>query len=770
MRQRDVAMEANVSRRFDKLRQELLTALSQKQGQQNSRRSLSAILSNMLQEAKHVKIAQEILLSLRFDGMESRKHTISGTHADTYEWIFSSSKNLLRQKGLKADFPGWLESGRGIFWITGYPGAGKSTLMKFVDNHPTTVSKLQKWASGFRLIKASHYFWVNGSSIQKSQAGLLRALCFEVLRQCPDLLPQLCEERWNAALANEDHEQEWGIAELERILFLLQTLDLKVHEEHVRFCFFVDGLDEYSGDYEELLENLRQLATSQHIKICAASRPWNLFEEALGQDPARMLTMQDLTNDDISTYVRDILERDENFVKLKNADTKKAEDIIEDVTKRANGVFLWVYLVMTQLQKQLRNGGDLDTMQSSLDKFPSDLDDYFRHMFDTIDIFQQRETAQIFRVCIRARQPLALIAFSVLDPDNPVTRRLEGDRSVEKGDIDKIQKKMHEQINLRGPDLLEIIQDGKYLHVTFTHRSVREFLTHNNMDTLFAERAGKEFDPLETLCHMSVLTLKLCSHITDGSHAKDLYYTLIDDVLDYAQDMELAESGAPYAELNRLEELLEREKNIASALNTNRNSPLLPLAVRRNLCVFIRLRADHGPGTLQPVCSYPDRPLLQYALPVFRLGSEIPPEFRPEMVRILLQNGSDPNTLSWIQDEQAKVERRASVWSLYLRTLHSLHKRTKTRPNGSALLLTTETIIESGAQYVPNCLTEDGNKGEREILEIVFGKQEASRLLSLRGQPVKHARTGSGTSTRPAWARANSKLRRLSLSSGSNAT
>ena len=204
-------MDAHVSSRFIALRQELLAALDTKRTSKKSDRPAWMILDEEIREAQHVKIAQEILLSLRFDGMQSRKHTIPGTHGDTYEWIFSAPRNVLRQRGLKANFPDWLSKDSGIFWITGHPGSGKSTLMKFVDNHETTRTKLQDWSKGYKLVKASHYFWVNGSSMQKSQAGLLRALCFDILRQCPELLPLLCEDRWNAGLAQEELQKEWTI-------------------------------------------------------------------------------------------------------------------------------------------------------------------------------------------------------------------------------------------------------------------------------------------------------------------------------------------------------------------------------------------------------------------------------------------------------------------------------------------------------------------------------------------------------------------------------
>lgn len=45
----------------------------------------------------------------------------------------------------------WLSSGNGIFHIAGKLGSGKSTLMKFLCNHPQTKVALQKWAGMFKL-------------------------------------------------------------------------------------------------------------------------------------------------------------------------------------------------------------------------------------------------------------------------------------------------------------------------------------------------------------------------------------------------------------------------------------------------------------------------------------------------------------------------------------------------------------------------------------------------------------------------------------------
>ena len=757
-------MEASVSSSFEKVRQELLAGLNQYVATQKSPHPLSVMLEKMLEESKKARAAQDILFSLKFEGLGSRKHTISGTHGDTYEWVFSPPR-VLRQKGVKANFSSWLESGNGVFWVTGYPGSGKSTLMKFVDNHPTTMEKLQAWGKGYRLVKANHFFWVNGSPLQKSQEGLLRSLCFDILRQCPEILPQLCEDRW----ANRDAltgTKCWGLAELQKMLVRLQTMELKVKDERVRFFFLIDGLDEYSGNHDELLGDLRQLATSPHIKIAASSRPGNMFEDAFGKDPTKMLIMQDLTSDDIAAYARDTLESDEHFVKL-TKDDEREDQLIDEVIERANGVFLWVHLVVIQLLKLLADGDSVEDVRGKLDKFPSDLDDYFRHMLDTMDVFYQQKTAQIFRLCIRTRSPLALIGFSVLDDEDPLASKVKTGQDLTKDELDVLHNRLKQQIKMHGPDLLEVVTKGSYPHVQFTHRTVRDFLTHNNMDTLFAERAGSEFRPLETLCRISILTIKYISILVKSSNERELYLGLIDDVLDYAYDMEITENKGAYVELNLLEELLEKNRDTTSTLDTNQDGPILPLAIRQNLCLFVKQRAERGPGTLQPICNYPDRPLLSFALPKFRLKDQKPPTFKPEMVRILLRNGSDPNATSWLRDEEAGVDRKASVWSLYLRTLHSFYKRPKTKPHGSVPIVVTEAIISAGANYVPNCLTEDGNKGEREILTFLFGKDETDWLLSLRAQPVKTGRTTSGTAQRrPSWAK-NTKagLRRLSIGS-----
>jgi hypothetical protein len=67
-----------------------------------------------------------------------------------------------------------------------------------------------------------------------------------------------------------------------------------------RFCFIVDGLDEFDGDHDEIVEVFQAAASSQTVKICVSSRPLFVFEDVFKDSPK--LRLQDLTQNDIFQY------------------------------------------------------------------------------------------------------------------------------------------------------------------------------------------------------------------------------------------------------------------------------------------------------------------------------------------------------------------------------------------------------------------------------------------------------------------------------------
>lgn len=72
--------------------------------------------------------------------------------------------------------------------------------------------------------------------MQKSQAKLLQSLLYQVLRACPALILEVCPSKG----PRESWKQKELFEALEKVS--KQTILL------AKFCFFVDGLDEYEGD------------------------------------------------------------------------------------------------------------------------------------------------------------------------------------------------------------------------------------------------------------------------------------------------------------------------------------------------------------------------------------------------------------------------------------------------------------------------------------------------------------------------------------------
>ncbi|KAI0474653.1 hypothetical protein F4859DRAFT_514504 [Xylaria cf. heliscus] len=273
-------------------------------------------------------------------------------------WIFQPS---VPDGSKTISFDKWLREGSGTFWIHGKAGSGKSTLMKFICSHETTVESLREWAGSKRFITAEFLFWNSGTVLRKSREGLLRSLLFEILRECPELIPQVskdnqkCTFRKRSPNSHADDEELWSQEELMEAYRNLVTC---CDEVDVKFCFFIDGLDEFeekSKTHCDLIATLRILDVSQNIKFCVSSRPWTVFSDVFGEDPDRLLKLEDLTRDDIRNYVHEMFNKNSQF-RLLGADNLHYAGLIEDITSRAQGVFLWVFLVAQSRRLHATNG------------------------------------------------------------------------------------------------------------------------------------------------------------------------------------------------------------------------------------------------------------------------------------------------------------------------------------------------------------------------------------------------------------------------------
>ncbi|USP74058.1 hypothetical protein yc1106_01332 [Curvularia clavata] len=425
------------------------------------------LLQTFCEETRNFNKLRRILKSLYFEQLQMRQSQVKQAHKNTLEWIFTKNSNV--------NLCSWLRSGGEIYWISGKAGSGKSTLMKFLEEHESTHKLLKKWAGSQDIVIASHYFWSAGTPMQKSQGGLFRTLLSQILISCPEVAPLICGERWEDN--SLDSLKDWTHKELCEAFQGLSSLQ----KLPIRFCFLIDGLDEYDGDHHELAELLVGISCSSNIKICASSRPWNDFIDAFGQSQWKLF-IHELTKDDIRLYTEDNLEQNRRFLQLKGREPVAAESLIQKMSERSQGVFLWVYLVIRSLLRGLANRDEIRDLQRRLDELPSDLEEYFELMMSRIENVYRTRTARIFRTLIEAQGSLPLIALHFLemeqdDPDYVIGKKIV---PLSEDQLNEILEDKRWQLNAQCKDLLEVVQAPEEEPILgerfgFLHRTVIDF-------------------------------------------------------------------------------------------------------------------------------------------------------------------------------------------------------------------------------------------------------------------------------------------------------
>ncbi|TVY35313.1 hypothetical protein LSUB1_G005650 [Lachnellula subtilissima] len=406
-------LEANRSQDIEQLRRDLNSGF---QGiklnvEEEQAPGMWLVLSDTVRRGQAYFAEQVILQSLKFSSIDSRQQSIFKEHSQTFLWIFNETSST--------KFVEWLKAEDSVYWISGQPGSGKSTLLKFVAEHEKTTQYLKAWAGNKKLVTADFYFWsASTRKFQKSQQGLLRTILYQILRQCPELIQVAYNEQW-VAMTSDGKILKESRDELLTVRALLDTLK-KISTStasDTKFCFFLDGLDEYDGRPADIIELINTLKSFRNVKTCVSSRPWNEFEDRFG-DSRWKLYMQDLTKKDIRLYIEDTLGKHSRFQQLQKEDPQ-CPNFVGNVVKDADGVFLWVFLVIRSLLDGLTNSGRIKDLQTRVNETPKDLKDYFTTILFSTENRYRTQTAQTLAVALDYAYELPLMAYWVIDQENP---------------------------------------------------------------------------------------------------------------------------------------------------------------------------------------------------------------------------------------------------------------------------------------------------------------------------------------------------------------
>ncbi|KAI1110508.1 ankyrin repeat-containing domain protein [Nemania sp. NC0429] len=371
--------------------------------------------------------------------MNVRRDAIDDAHLGTCDWLFRTDEFIEWRK--RCD----LRNHNGVLWIKGKPGVGKSTLMSH------TLSHCER-SPGDHLI-AAYFFNARGAALEKTPMGMMRSIVYQLLKK-DDTLYGLFLDRYREKQGTDGKKVQWGQPELKKFV-----RSIVKQPQSRSLLLLVDALDECDEEEArgvvEFLENLSVDATDSgvELRICLSSRHYPHI--SMRKNLELIVERREGHTTDIAAYVREKLHTKNRSIRCQ-------------IQKKADGIFMWVVLVVAMLNKADDEGRD-EAIQKTLDEIPGELEELFRTILEKSDS-DRMELVRMLQWVLFAKQPLAPKELYLVAVDKSLAS------------YDAIRRR----INNSSRGLLEIRkEEWDKEFVQFIHSSVIDFLHRNKrLETL----------------------------------------------------------------------------------------------------------------------------------------------------------------------------------------------------------------------------------------------------------------------------------------------
>jgi hypothetical protein len=259
------------------------------------------------------------------DDKKRIEETKGGLLADSCRWVLDN-----------ATFQQWQQrSDSRLLWVKGDPGKGKTMLLCGI------IDELKKSTNNV------FFFYCQGTDSRLNSAtAVLRGLIYLLIKQQPRLTSHLRKRHDQAGASLFQDANAW-VALSEVFTCMVQDEDLKIS------CLVVDALDECAIDLPKLLELIvRTAASSSRVKWLVSSRNEGHIEQKLKSvgDTARLSLELKQNAEQVARAVDAYIDQ-----KLSSLESLEEDDLREQVRdklrRKANGTFLWVALMMQELEK-----------------------------------------------------------------------------------------------------------------------------------------------------------------------------------------------------------------------------------------------------------------------------------------------------------------------------------------------------------------------------------------------------------------------------------
>ncbi|MCJ1345407.1 hypothetical protein MMC31_003614 [Peltigera leucophlebia] len=396
---------------------------------------------------------QDCLKSLSFEQMNNRGIDIEQAADGTCIWLFAHK--TYRQ---------WLFQDQGLLWISGKPGSGKSTLMKYV------LQAIQQGESmSFsKPVTLSFFFHGRGVELQKTPLGLFRSLLHQLLKKFPAPLYEVVQTFQSNC---KDMEKwEWHQKDLQR---LLKACLPKVLEE-CAVRILVDALDE-CGEVaaRELVTYFQDLlswcsSAKRGLSICFSCRHYPVVAIGGGLE----LCVEHENHSDIRRYIEEKLQP-----AIQN--DEELQELQDEIFNRSSCIFQWVVLVLDRAIWQHREGYSLPYILEQLYKTPAGLDSLYKDILQRLNKDKQNQprSLKLMQWICFARRPLSLTELRFAMIVNSATYYPSFKQCKLSPDFVKDDEKMEKQLKALSGGLAEVKVHGHKPVAQFIHQSVNDHIT-----------------------------------------------------------------------------------------------------------------------------------------------------------------------------------------------------------------------------------------------------------------------------------------------------
>ncbi|OAQ74405.1 WD domain-containing protein [Purpureocillium lilacinum] len=351
---------------------------------------------------------QQCLRHLRLSDPRHDKSRIERTKGgllhDSYRWILDNH-----------DFKRWRDQPESrLLWINGDPGKGKTMLLCGI------IDELKKSSPPSLL----SFFFCQGTNVRINNAtDVVRGLIYLLVDQQPSLISHVRMEYDRAGETVFKDANTWD-ALVKIFISILRDPGLETA------YFVIDALDECMTNLPELLDLIVQGSSSTKVKWLLSSRNNPEIKQKLRCDGTRTRLSLELKEnaEQISRAVDIYIDDKVSHLESIQGDETLGDKVRAILHMKANDTFLWVALVVHELQKA-KSWHILQVVED----VPAGLIELYHHMLKQIQLLQR--DAEFCRLMLStasvAYRPLHLAEIAVLSGvPNQISAKTENVREI----------------------------------------------------------------------------------------------------------------------------------------------------------------------------------------------------------------------------------------------------------------------------------------------------------------------------------------------------